>query len=78
MKMKKNDNKLLKILISDLLSCGGCGYCCCGGSLVKGKGVTYRQTKKKGSSTRYYYDLGTLTDNRHSHENCNQGKGNTE
>ena len=36
-KIKMNDNKLLKNQIANLLPCGGYGYCCCGGSLVKGK-----------------------------------------
>jgi hypothetical protein len=44
----KNDSKPLKILIQSFLPCGGCGYCCYGGSLVKGKGVTHRLNEEKG------------------------------
>jgi hypothetical protein len=33
-KMNKN-KKPLKDLISILLACGGCGYCCSGGSVVE-------------------------------------------
>jgi hypothetical protein len=33
-KIKKNDKKVLKHLISKVLLCGGCGSCCCGGSVV--------------------------------------------
>jgi hypothetical protein len=47
----KNDSKPLKILIQTSLSCGGCGYCSCGGSLVKGEGVTYRLGEGKGTRT---------------------------
>jgi hypothetical protein len=40
MNLTKNDSKPLKILIQTFLLCGGCGYCCCGGSSVKDEGVT--------------------------------------
>jgi hypothetical protein len=46
--LMKNDSKPLKILILDFLSWVGCGYCCCGVSFVKGKGVAYRQNEEKG------------------------------
>ena len=49
--MTKNGGKPLNILIPAFLLCGGCGYCCCGGSLVrgkKGKGVTDRLNEEKG------------------------------
>jgi hypothetical protein len=52
MVLMKNDSKSLKILISDILSWVGCGYCCCGVSYVKGKGVTYDQKRRKSSYTR--------------------------
>ena len=35
--MKKNEIQLLKDQTSNPLSCGGCGYYCCGGSLAKGR-----------------------------------------
>jgi hypothetical protein len=34
-KMNKNKKKPLKDSISILLACGGCGYCCSGGSVVE-------------------------------------------
>ena len=49
--LTKNDSKPLRILIQTFLLCGGCGYYCCGGSLVKGKkgkGVTDRLSEEKG------------------------------
>ena len=48
--LMKNDSKHLKILIQTFLSCGGCGYCCCGGSLVKGKEllIDYRLNEEEG------------------------------
>jgi coenzyme F420-reducing hydrogenase gamma subunit len=33
-KIKKNNKKVLKHLISKGFLCGGCGSCCCGGSVV--------------------------------------------
>jgi hypothetical protein len=46
--LRKKDSKSLKILVSDLLSWVGCGYCCCGVSFVKGKEVTYGLNEEKG------------------------------
>jgi len=50
--LMKNDSKPLKILIQTFLSWVGCGYCCCGVSFVKGKGVTYRLNEEKSLYTR--------------------------
>jgi hypothetical protein len=46
--LMKKDSKSLKILISNLLSWVGCGYCYCGVSFAKGKGVTYGLNEEKG------------------------------
>jgi hypothetical protein len=45
--LMKDIGKPLRVLIHTFLSCGGCGYCCCGGSLVKGKGIAYRLNEEK-------------------------------